>query len=315
MGGIKNRFKTNLPLSALISNPSIRQLSDLIESKSTKHLWDVIVPIRREGNKTPIFLIHGAGLNVLLYQSLSRNMETDRPIYAVQAKGLDGEHTLNTSIEDMANQYITEIKKVQPYGPYNLLGFSLGGFIAYEMSLILLNNKEDVDFLGVIDSITDITKHNRNPINKLFYKSYKLIAKPIFVFWLFLCEPFEDKKTFLKNKYDNLLLTIKYYSKKSKIDSFDMKQTDSNIPVYLDKNLKFRLMAALQNYVLKENNIELNLFKAEKSSFFVMDRKAYGWNKYAKKGVKIHLIPGDHTHIFAPPNDKIFAKKLDEQLQ
>lgn len=315
MGGIKNRFKTNLPLSALISNPSIRQLSDLIESKSTKHLWDVIVPIRREGNKTPIFLIHGAGLNVLLYQSLSRNMESDRPIYAVQAKGLDGEHTLNTSIEDMANQYITEIKKVQPYGPYNLLGFSLGGFIAYEMSLILLKNKENVDFLGVIDSITDITKHNRNPINKLFYKSYKLIAKPIFVFWLFLCEPFEDKKTFLKNKYDNLLLTIKYYSKKSKIDSFDLKQTDSNVPVYLDKNLKFRLMAALQNYVLKENNIELNLFKAEKSSFFVMDRKAYGWNKYAKKGVKIHLIPGDHTHIFAPPNDKIFAKKLDEQLQ
>lgn len=314
MGGIKMRLNTDLPLSALISNPSIRQLADLIESKSTKHLWDVIVPIRREGFKTPVFLIHGAGLNVLLYQSLSRNMKTDRPIYAVQAKGLDGEQTLNTSIEIMANHYIAEIKKVQPNGPYNLLGFSLGGFIAFEMASILLKNNEKAGFIGVIDSVTDITKHNRNLINKIAYKSYKLIMKPLFIFYLFLKEPYEEKKTFIKNKYENLQLTLKYYLKKSKIGSFELKQIEGDTPVYLDKNLKFRLMAALQNYVLTEQEIELHLFKAEKSTFFVLDKIAYGWKKYAKKGVKVHQIPGDHTHIFAPPNDKLFAEKLDEQL-
>ena len=56
------------------------------------------------------------------------------------------------AIEDMAARYITEMRAVQPFGPYYLCGYSMGGWIAYEMAQQLLAAGQEVALLGIFDT-------------------------------------------------------------------------------------------------------------------------------------------------------------------
>jgi hypothetical protein len=49
-------------------------------------------------------------------------------------------------------------------------------------------------------------------------------------------------------------------------------------------------------------------------TFYIKDPVGYGWDKFVQGGVVILDIPGEHSRIFAPPNDKIFAQALQKCL-
>jgi thioesterase domain-containing protein/acyl carrier protein len=317
MSEIKRKFQLDLPLSALIAKPTIRSIAGLIESKNTDHLWEVIVPIRLGGSLPPLFLIHGAGLNILLYQSLTKHLTSDRPIYGLQAKGLNGIHTITTSIGEMAAHYIEEIKKIQPRGPYYFLGFSLGGFIGFEMARILTRQNEKINFIGIIDSVASLANENRPLLEKAASRCYRTIAVPAYLLWLFIKEPWLQKRKFILNKSRNLALSLRYYYKKAGVRH---KKHETPIasgdapPAYLSNDLKIKLMEALRHYTLLPTDVQVDLFKARKATFYIPDRKFYGWSKYAEKGVIPHTMPGEHSSLFAPPNDRYFAQILEKRL-
>jgi len=70
--------------------------------------WDSFVSIKPTGNKTPIYFIHGAGLNVLTFRSISKHLHAEQPVYGLQAKGLNGKDEPLSRMEDLAAHYIGE---------------------------------------------------------------------------------------------------------------------------------------------------------------------------------------------------------------
>jgi hypothetical protein len=70
------------------------------------------------------------------------------------------------------------------------------------------------------------------------------------------------------------------------------------------------MFRAGRKYVIKSYSGSVHLFKAAHQTFYIVDPVNYGWDKYAKGGVIIHEIPGEHSSTFAPPNDKIFSSIL-----
>ncbi|KAM5429005.1 putative secondary metabolism biosynthetic enzyme [Microsporum canis] len=58
----------------------------------------------------------------------------------------------NASIPELASLYVAEIKCRQPHGPYSLLGYSVGGTIAYEAARQLIADKEAVERIYLVDS-------------------------------------------------------------------------------------------------------------------------------------------------------------------
>src|SRR5690606_18084173 len=98
---------TNLPLATLLAAPTLRGLtaayrsagalaapvSISIDSAPDKPLsndpWAPLVPIRTGGTRTPLFLAHAVGGNVLNYQHLAKKLPADQPVYGLQAIGLD----------------------------------------------------------------------------------------------------------------------------------------------------------------------------------------------------------------------------------
>jgi thioesterase domain-containing protein len=73
----------------------------------------------------------------------------------VQALGLEeGQKPLET-IEEMAELYVGALREVRPHGPYRLLGYSMGGQIAYEMACRLAADGETVELVALIDTPPD----------------------------------------------------------------------------------------------------------------------------------------------------------------
>ena len=80
------------------------------------------------------------------------HIEPDRPVYGLQAQGLDGESPILETVEEMAAQYVKEIQVVQPTGPYFLAGYCLGGTVAFEMAQQLKALGKSVGAVFLLDS-------------------------------------------------------------------------------------------------------------------------------------------------------------------
>ncbi|MFF1698767.1 amino acid adenylation domain-containing protein [Streptomyces sp. NPDC058257] len=114
----------------------------------------VILPLRPEGSRPPLFCLHtGMGLS-WTYAALLPYLPQDQPVYGVQARGITQPQSgqLPRSVAEMAADYADEIRAVQPVGPYHLLGWSIGGTIAQAVAARLEELGEEVALLALLDA-------------------------------------------------------------------------------------------------------------------------------------------------------------------
>lgn len=150
---IESDLGRKLPLATLFRSPTIAQLSAVFDNQLPgSEVWPSLVPIQPLGNRKPLFLVHGAGGNVLLYHALAKHLAPDYPLYGLQSQGLDGASPPLQTIEEMAEHYLKELRTVQSEGPYYLGGYCLGGTVAYEMAQRLTNAGEEVALVAMLDT-------------------------------------------------------------------------------------------------------------------------------------------------------------------
>jgi surfactin family lipopeptide synthetase A len=141
-----------LPLATLFQASTVEALAELIRREGWTPNWSSLVPVQPLGSNTPLFLVHGAEGNVLLYRNLARYLGPDQPVYGLQSQGLNGDGRLDTAVEEMASRYLREVTIAQPHGPYVLGGYCLGGIIAFEMAQQLSALGEKVDLVVMLDT-------------------------------------------------------------------------------------------------------------------------------------------------------------------
>lgn len=146
-----------IPVSTLVSAPTVAQLAAIArrgpaEPARGEPTWESLVPMSLSGNGLPLFLVHDPDGHVLLYRNLVQQLGHARPVYGLQSVGLDRRRQPLTTIPDMADHYIREIRTVQPRGPYLLGGFCFGGCVAVEMANRLQAMGETVGLVALIDS-------------------------------------------------------------------------------------------------------------------------------------------------------------------
>ena len=90
----------------------------------------ILVPLRKEGSKTPLFLIHGRLGQAFVSPHFLALLGEDQPVWAFQARGLDGLHEPHATIEAMAADYLREVRARRPHGPYFIGALCVGAFVA-----------------------------------------------------------------------------------------------------------------------------------------------------------------------------------------
>ncbi|NUT27831.1 MAG: alpha/beta fold hydrolase, partial [Streptomyces sp.] len=122
---------------------------------------DVLLPLRPEGSRPPLFCVHpGMGLS-WGYAALLPYLPGDVPVYGIQARGLARPEALPGSIEEMAADYADEIRAAQPSGPYHLLGWSIGGTLAQAVAARLEELGEQVALLALLDAYPSSSAQSR----------------------------------------------------------------------------------------------------------------------------------------------------------
>ncbi|MFG2092754.1 amino acid adenylation domain-containing protein [Streptomyces sp. NPDC048612] len=114
--------------------------------------FEVMLPLRTAGGTAPLFCVHPVAGFSWRYAALLGALDPDHPVYALQSRGLDGTEEPARSLDEMAADYVREMRRVQPAGPYHLLGWSLGGIMAHAVATALQAQGEEVALLAVLDA-------------------------------------------------------------------------------------------------------------------------------------------------------------------
>ncbi|GGJ50080.1 MULTISPECIES: amino acid adenylation domain-containing protein [Virgibacillus] len=152
MTRIKQLLGVDLNIGTLFAAPSVAGLADQLSEESDHHALDVLLPLRESGNQPPLFCVHPAGGLSWCYAGLLNSLGKDFPIYGIQARGIADSSHLPSSIDAMASEYIQQIKQVQPEGPYQLVGWSLGGNVIHAMATQLQELGDTVSLVAMLDA-------------------------------------------------------------------------------------------------------------------------------------------------------------------
>lgn len=111
----------------------------------------ILVTLRAAEKGLPWFLIHPGGGEVHHYLPLAQHLAPG-PVYGLQHPGLNDPEERGLDLTDLALRYNQKIRSIQPYGPYLLAGWSLGGGLAFEMARYLDADGQRCEVV-LIDSI------------------------------------------------------------------------------------------------------------------------------------------------------------------
>jgi pimeloyl-ACP methyl ester carboxylesterase len=269
--------------------------SELIENlkkykgKLIKHLWPPectnMMPVNTEGNKIPFILLHGEKMNY----PLSDYFGKDQPFYGFFHYGSDGKKIFHRSVETFARDYITQLQKVIPGGPYYLGGFSFGGLVAFEMATQLQKQGFDVPVLILIDCKVPMFKEPVIASNSLLKMSIQFYnySKGIYYWGFHLAR---------KIYFESLLLFKTKLHQKNR--NYYIMGTYGEISRRYKPKAKY------------DGNILLFRTNQNRSQF-----KYLGWDTLSNN-VNLVLLEGDHKTIYNNQGsyDKI-SKNIGEWLQ
>lgn len=261
----------------------------LYKGKLIKHLWPAectnMMPINTEGSKTPFILLHGEKMNY----PLSEHLGADYPFYGFFHYGSQGEKIFHKKIESFARDYINQLQKIVPTGPYYLGGFSFGGLVAFEMAVQLQRLGFEVPVLILIDCKVPtllepvITSKYQPEFLKRLYE----YAKDIYYFLY---------HTF-RSMYYEFTLLFKSKLKKKNRNYYIM-------ATYMNIAKKYKPVTAIKGKIL--------LFRSKQNRSV---HEYLGWDKYCDN-VKLVLIEGNHQTIYdSAESYSVLSKNIGEWLQ
>ncbi|NKR94815.1 amino acid adenylation domain-containing protein [Rhodococcus hoagii] len=161
VAALRDALGVPLPLQWMFVEPTVESIAARIESGAHADAdrgddetagLGVVLPLRASGTSEPLFCLHPVTGLSWSFAGLAGYVDEDRPIYGIQSPALSEDVDFPASIEEWAALYVDRIRRIQPSGPYHLVGWSLGGSIAHAMAVQLRDMGETVQTLAMLDS-------------------------------------------------------------------------------------------------------------------------------------------------------------------
>jgi thioesterase domain-containing protein len=258
-----------------------------------------------------LFLIHSHGGNVLEYYPLANHLDKDQPVYALQARGLDGNIPKNESLEQIASAYLKEIRTLQSEGPYFLGGFCFGGLVALEAAQQLQAAGQKVALVVMIQTThpgVPAFAPGSSSANRWWHRAAKRIDL--------------ERDNLLQRGFgyfgDRLRRTRDVMQARTQI-AFDKIMSNGNgqktrAMAYILELLGMEHDRAFVNYVPQPYNGDVLLFRASKQLPGLLEDNSLGWKPVIKGHLEIRELPGHQQNILVEPRVVRLAQELQARL-
>jgi thioesterase domain-containing protein len=298
---INAEFGLTLTVLDLEQGRTIARMTDLIYFERKRIDQSTVVPLRNMGaSRPPLFIVHGVGGNVLGFYALAKCLDCDQPVYGIQAQGLLPGREAKLRLEEMAAEYVQDMRAVCPAGPYHLLGFSFGGLVAYEIARQLHAAGLEVGMVGMLD--TRQPEWMRGvPAPGGWPRRVLLRLRQVYLH----THKRKGRIQYLWRRVGERALRFRYMY----AASTGQRQVATTV-----RNVREINLVAGIGYKVRPYAGRVTLFRAETSP----DERALPedllWGRFARGGVDITHLPGDHGRILYEPGLSAMAAELERQL-
>ncbi len=280
-----------LPLATLFEAPTVRQLARALDDTVNDVSHTSLVKIKDGNQERPIFVLPGIGGHSLSFSPLAEKLDMDRPIYGLELRGLDGHQQPHRHIEDMAIYFLALIQSVSRDKPCTLIGYSLGGHIAFEMACQMTQQNCRPEALVVLGATAPgFAKTSRH---RPIHYAYRLVD--------FFKLPGSEKNRYLHFKVHNIWTRVKrWYSRQIRKAEQPAAQRDFQRNV---THVSKQAMHAWHTYRPRRQypgNLLLFRNTAVDSPLSHVDADSdSGWDQHITGTIEKHDIPCGHVEILA----------------
>jgi amino acid adenylation domain-containing protein len=305
----------NLPLATLFTAPTVADLARVVREGGGTGSWSSLVPIQPRGTRPPLFCIHAAGGNVLFYRDLALRLGEDQPFYGLQPKGLDGSSPRHTTVEEMAAHYLSEIRTVQPHGPYYLGGASYGGLVAWEMACQLHDAGEPVKLLALFDTHGPGYPETMAGTSKfaMWVQTQRQVLQHHWsTFWML---PRARRLEYLASKGQKLRRRVKrlFRRRMKRVGNAVYRLMGRSIPESLQVTQDVIVMAG-EKYRPRRYRGPVVVFRASQQPYGVKPNRTLGWDTVADGELRVVEIPGFHGTMVVEPRVGLLVAQLQPML-
>ena len=318
---IKKSFATEFAISVLFEAPTIAQCAELIEASGgsvasddgekrhdapPKQQFVHLVKMHpgKDPDQTPLFICAGMFGNILNLRQLGQLIGNERPVYGLQARGLYGEQDPHETFEDMARDYIAEIRAVQPEGPYLLAGFSGGGLIALEMAHQLKASGVTVAIVAMLDTpIPETVELSVSDKVTMRMQDIEREGSGFFVRYAKWRIAWEAQRLLNRNNVQQQATGDQFHSEAVRA-AFMRAHSRFEAKVYDGDVLLLRPRLKIAYRLSRDRNLNSTRERL---------RPDNGWSPYIPN-LTVMEVPGNHDNMVLEPNVRVLAGHLCKAL-
>ncbi|MAU72733.1 MAG: hypothetical protein CML04_11625 [Pseudozobellia sp.] len=292
--------KIDIPLGPkeLFEYQTIASLAEFLEGKEqetelekTSGEFKHLVKVRSSGSKAPLICLHSGGTHFFFYNLFAKHLKPDRPIYVLQASPHEGDLILHRTVNEMAKDFISELRKVKPHGPYYFVSYCFNTAIGLEITR-LLEKESETAHLIIADTMADYLS--------LFAASKTKVRAEAF-FGRLVKNPVRTVRRFVKSKFIEPTRERLKRMKVSGSEKIVQKLHLNHIEIY-------------KGYAWQPVSGPIHLLLTEKKDPEFNDKVIESWKQMTKTEVVVQPTEGHHDRLFLDSNIEETTSKVDAIL-
>lgn len=288
---IEKQFGQYYPSSVLLEHGSLEKLAAYLR-ENQGNATGVISPLRTSGSKKPIFILPGSYDPLFIFRNMLPYFDAERPVYGFELAKFYQQVDEGKSISALGQDLLKALKAFQPEGPYHILGFSSGGFLAFELACQLERAGDSVGLLALLDTSA--------PGKSVFGKFLPLV-------WKYHLPNLHSldwggRRNYIRQRIPRLW--VRLFSL-GPLRHFSKKALGTNVQLVNMISRSFR-PSVFQGDML--------LLSAENLKLDAPEDRTLAWQEFVDGKLNIVPIPGEHKDLMSDPYVEPWAAKLSEAL-
>jgi amino acid adenylation domain-containing protein len=283
---IEAEFHHSLNLTSLFTAPSVATLGQLLQQGGSPSISSPnVVPVQPEGTKPPLFAI----ITPTMYRNIARHLGNTQPLIGLQPFNPHKRIELEYSrLEDVAGECVKLIREIQPQGPYAVIGWCVGGVLAFETAQQLAQMGHEVSFTGIIDGwAPDYIRRRGEAWLKAadFYSRCKRIYTEI--------------RAGQRSVNSLMMKVVKCFRRAARGDATPVSSDPELERIEQSNGEMFRYLWRLQGaYEPTHFHGRVHVFVSRFRPTGWLGDSSLGWGRLARQGAEAVTVEGDHSSVF-----------------